>query len=458
MRSRLLIGAWVMVAGCHERVGLPSLDLEGVRAMLVVQSDDNDTKVIGFDLEPGVPAPVWTLSGDADIYTMGFGCALERLGLEAGLQERAVAPEEEVRLPQALFEREVTTGQDNWRTSSQRSDDVQDALRALPLTRESNCRTWTAQLEPVDVTLPNDGHGSAALAMSLQDGSAIVASVDGYYYRVWATGRVEDLPRSWPRAPRAMHAMADGTLWLFDGEGVLHRGSIDAGFEVVAAGGPAAPEGVLAALAGPRDSDTAFELFVATSSKMLARFDGAAWEVLDQQPTTNFFVPVVAWLGPGHAMAPGFGGRVVEYRDTELIRHLLPGQASPIGISQVPGVGVLVGSTGGLVYVYVQDDAEWRLHGDPGFEEYTLLLNPLPGRGLLVGGMIKTRAFRFGFSQWLPELGYCEPEQIDEPAAAMVAMDPSTYLLVTFTSILTVQSFDVSMLRVAQPPATCAPQ
>lgn len=453
-----MIGAWVVVAGCNEGASLPALDLEGARAVLVVQSDETvigkDSKVIGFNIETGAPAQLWPLSQDADVYAIGFGCPLERLGLEAGLQERVVASEEEVWLPHALFEREVTPGQENWRTSSERSDDVQDALRTLPLTRESNCRTWTAQIEPVGVGLPNDGHGAAALAMSLRDGSAIVASVDGYYYRVWATGRARSLGRSWPRAPRAMHAMDDGTLWLLDAEGVLHRGSIDTEFEAVASGGPAAPPGVLAAVAGPTDSSTAFELFAATSSKTFARFDGMAWEVLSEQPATRF-LPVVAWLGPGHAMAPGFGGRVLEYRDTELTRHVLPGDASSVSISQIPGVGVVAGATNGLVYV--QDGARWRIHGDPGFDSDSLVLNPLPGRGLIVGGSTGFGSFRFGFTQWLPELGYCEPEEIANPAEAMVAMDASTYLTVDATSILSVPSFNISIFRVAQPPATCAP-
>jgi len=458
MRARIIVGAYMVLVGCHEQVALPSLDLEGVRSMLVVQTDEGGTKVRGFDIEPDGLTPAWTLAGEADVHTVGYGCSLQRLGLQPGLQSQEVSEAEEDFLPQAYFEQRLRTGQEQWQMATERDAVVQEALRSLPLSRQTNCETWTAQLEPVDTSLPSDGHAGAAFMIGLGDGSALTASSNGYYYRVWASGQVEPLQRSWPQQPRAMHRQADGSLWLLDAEGDLYEGTVDGTFERVATGGPPLPEFGVAHMVGPEDAQGPMELFVATSSGTISHYDGASWRELlapSEAPRDQPRLPRLLWRGPGHMLVSGHTSDVLEFKSGSLMRQRLSDGAAPVGINEVPGVGVLVGSRSGKIYV--QQGTEWVLHGDPGIRQYTVLQKPLPGRGMLVGGLMQLFPARFTLSQWLPELGYCEPQ--DQPAVAVdtIALDEQTFLMVTLTNLFGNQSYNVAMRRVAQPPATCAP-
>lgn len=454
-RAFLAMVCGLALWACHEQVSLPDLDLDPAQSLLLVQTDDLGTTVQALDLSESNPEPAWLVHGEAEVYLMSYACPVPRLGLQPGLQPETAIPTDRLYLPQPLYERQLQTSaaSEGWQTPSQRPERVQEALHRLPLSHDVACEASTAQLERVEVSLPNDGHRTPAFALSMGDDTALLASSDGFYYLVLPTGQVKSLPRTLPMAPRAAHRMADGELWILDAQGVLHRGDLERGFEVVDRFGPVLGDAV-AVMTGPQQAGAPMELFLATSQQAFVRYDGAEWTTWATAGPLELLPPTVLWLGPGHAMSAGYNREVLEYVDSGLRRTRLPDGDFPVGLAELPGLGLLVGSAGGPVYL--KQGETWVLHGRPGFEAASYLLAPLPVRGLLVGGLVQARGFKFGFTQWLPELGYCPAEVLSDPAVAVVPVDAQTYVLVTITSLTTRQSFDIDMIRLGTLPATCS--
>lgn len=347
---------------------------------------------------------------------------------------------------------------------------VADALSRLPLNGASVCADRAAQLEKVQAGLPQDGHNLAAYVTALQDGTALVASKEGYFYRVWPDGRVRSItPPPVPGEPRAAHVTDDGTVYLLNSQGELHSGNLDDGFSLISSS-PLFDGADSVNLTGPTDPSATFELFAATTQRALLHFDGQQWTKTatatgtSTSASTDWTVrppPPVVWMGPGTAAAAYYGPdiRSIVIHSPEGTEVLAPPSPdiTPMGLGWSPGRGLLVGTIRGPVFQLQAGTGEWtRLPGSPQPRGFSRPIEALQSDALLIGQAISFGGRDFGFGQWLPEIGFCLPSVFTPLVLSMAKIDETTWVLNTATSLSANQAFDIAIIRQTAPPATCS--
>lgn len=443
------------LTGCYEVVPRPALEVDGARSAVLVVEHEAGREIYAVDLEEGWPR--FSARGPVDLHAALFSCPVARLGLEAGPVPEEPIPLEVDPLPPPLAEARLDEGAGAWALDAARPPEVQDALLRLPLPEDGGCALRSARFESVETALPSDGHNLAAFAVTLADGRALVASREGFYYRVDIEGTVETLPRLIGPEPLAAHALEDGTVYVLDAQGGLHRGTVEAGFTLVHESPDAFAGAEFVAMTGdPRPG--AEELFAVSPQTKLLRYDGARWTTLSTGAPSRLLLPKVLWRGPGRAVAPGFGddGRGILLVDGDRTEVSSP----PLGQVAV-GVGLraerlLVGTFSGEVYDYAE--GRWQLQPDLDLRAYVHLFQPLDRGGVLVGGIRRQRGLstEFGFGQYFDDLGACAAERLSNVAAEMTRVGEDGWLLVTVTSLVFEQAFDVAILREVAPPVDCS--
>lgn len=442
-------------SGCHEVVALPAPDLTDAQSILLIWSPHvGEVEAVAADVQAGLPGLVL---GEAEaVHALTFACPVARLGLEAGRQDLLELPGDEVLLPEPVRALSWQSGQGEWRASEAELPLVQDVLHRLPLTPERRCVARQAELVRVDTALPNDGHREAALAIHLPDDTALVASREGFFYRVRPSGRVETLPRLIEGVPLAAHAQDDGTVWLLNDGGQLTRGPLEGPRELVAERPGLFGRNMIAELTGPTDPALPLELFVATTSKTVARFAEGTWTVFGRARPSMFSVPRVLWRGPARAAALGFGdgGELLEYEQGRTNVTDL-GQDPAVGLTETEALGLVLGTRRGQVLI--RQGGAFTPLASSVFQSYALVLQPLPEGALLVGGLEGRFGFDYGLAQWLPGLGFCPPLDLDGIGVVSARVDDRTFLFLTVTNLNPDQAFNIALMRLETLPARCQP-
>ncbi len=118
---------------------------------------------------------------------------------------------------------------------------------------------------------------------------------------------------------------------------------------------------LIVALAGPQDGEAPFELFAVVhmnDTGAAMRYDGARWRVIRhseaQEPRNQ---PSLVWVGPSEAyFTPGRGGCrgvscIIRYTNGSTTAEGLQTAAPVSALANVPGVGLLAGTTAGRILI-----------------------------------------------------------------------------------------------------------
>ncbi len=463
------MGLWALLcatAGCHTQTAFVPPDIEDAASAVLVVLEPEQTRVFGIELGDEPQWPALAVAPNTQMHMLLFSCGLSRLGLDPGEIELESSIQS-YELPPALRQAKLRLPEHQWTATTLASRTVMDALNRLPLGGDTDCKYRSAQLENVPTALPQEGHNLAAFVVGLTDGTGFVASKEGYYYRVWPDGLVRSIAPPIPVDPRAAHVMNDGTVFLLDSQGGLHRGTIESGFTRISSSPLLADAGSVS-LTGPVNPENPLELFAATSQRALLRFDGLDWTVTATATGTATTAgehvtitppPGLIWMGTGRAAATHYGadGQSIAVYGPEGVRIFAPPpQVKPVGLAFAPDLGLLVGTARGPLFRL--NDGIWaRLEGGTRPPRgYSHLLRPLELGGLLIGQLTDVEGIKYGFGQWLPDLGFCPPEVLTHIAYDIAQIDEATWLLITVTNLNSNQAFDVAIIRQTAPPAACS--
>lgn len=451
---------------CHPVVSVPAPELEDAQSiLLVVTSELGEVRAVAADLGDPPALPTLALAEGEALHAFTFACPLARVGLQAGPQALTATPQEASLLPPAVRAATWAPGDAGWTPLGEPPAAVQDGLRRLPLDAAGRCRARQGRLVRLDAALPNDGHQEAAFLLSLPDDTALVASRNGFYYKVYPDGSSERLPPLSDVDPLAALLHDDGTLWLLDQAGQLTRGPLLGPRTVVATAANFFPPETTVHLSGPTDPSAPFELFAVSASvrvddqavRTLARFDNRGWRALADASPRGLVLPFGLWRGPGQVAAAGFGDRgrsLLEYAGSQTSSTSFEGTGA-VGLIETPELGLVVGLDDGRVVR--RAGGSFTPLGATDFEGYAFLFTPLPQGALLVGGLTRRRAFEFGLAQWIPGLGFCPAEVQPQVGFAIARVDARTWVMASVTSLTTRQAFDILLVRLETDPEPCQP-
>lgn len=460
-------GAWIIatcVAACHPESAIRAPDTSGAEAAVLVVVDDDSEAAYAIPLQAGPPTwPELALRGDTQMQLSLYACPLERLGLSAGpvtLDRRA---DRTNLLPQALRTLSHTDQDQGWAPAGEAPERVQQTLRFLPIAADTGCTQRTARLQSTPVRLGGDDRGAPAFAISLPDSTALIASRNGQYYRVDRDATVTPLNAPITAEPRAAHSLDDGTVYILDAQGTLHRGILGSSFEPVHTAPQLAVDRGTATMVGPTTQGSTTELFVATSQRSLHHFNGTDWTTTATAPPAAAqltYAPPLIWLGPGRVMATGYGseGRGLAVHaagQTELI--LPPRSNAPVGLGVGAGPGVLVGFDDGVVQRYFE--GSWELIVTPGLRKRAHFIRTLHDHTLLLGGgtSVDPADFAFGFGQWSAALGFCAPAATQDLPIMFADLGAQAWVLLTADNPQDDLPFNLTILREASPAPVCGP-
>jgi hypothetical protein len=416
---------------------------------LVVRSED--TALI-YAVDPKVPfsPPELHRRGMPEIETLEYLCDLERLGLQAGTQELSDATE--LRLPVPTRSKKLIGG--TW-TEGQVSEGTAGILAGLNLGTDNMCNVSRARFRSRELMFINDERDDPAFNLSLDENTAFVASLNGFYYLVDRDGaitRIDPFPDG--EAYAGGYRAFDGELWLMTLEGRLVRGTLDTGFEVVTSSAPFRPS-TRVDLVGPR-GDAPLELYALTDARDFLRFDGAKWEVLARSDDYDeIFRPQIAWVRPNEAVAIGVGraaNTVVRYRDGEAIEELLPDH--DIGLSAIafiPQFGLVLGRDDGAVFF--NDGSGWVPEPKERERFFVRSIVELEG-GLFYGAGLAQSFFEYELFQFYPSLGHCPPDKVSAyPMTHISRFDANTFLGASLADFEA--PTQLTLFEIAEPAFSC---
>ncbi len=431
--------------------------------MLVVV-DDNSEAAYAVPLQSGPPTwPELALQGDTQMHLSLYACPLERLGLSAGpvaLDRRA---DRMNLLPEALRTLARTDHDEAWVPAGEADERVQQTLRFLPIPADTGCTQRTAQLSTTPARLAADERGAPAFAISLPDDTALIASRNGRYYRVGRDATVTPLSAPITTEPRAAHSFDDGTVYILDAQGDLHRGTVGGSFERVHSQADLGLDSGSATMVGPATAGPTPELFVATTQRSLRHFDGSAWTTTATAPADAAqlnYAPPLIWLGPGQVMATGFGaeGRGLAVHRAGQTQVVLPPRSNaPVGLGVGAGPGVLVGFDDGVVQRYFEGN--WENIVAQGLRKRAHFIRPLNDGTLLLGGGTSVAAadYSFGFGQWSSAVGFCAPTATGALPIMFADLGAKAWVLLLADNPQDDLPFNLTILREASPAPVCGP-
>ena len=425
--------------------------------------DDDSEAAYAVPLQPGPPTwPELALRGDTQMQLSLYACALERLGLSPGpitLDRRA---DRMNLLPQALRTLARTNQDEAWAPAGEADERVQQTLRFLPIPADTGCTQQTAQLKTTPARLASDDRGAPAFAISLPNDTALTASRNGRYYRVDRDGTVTPLSAPIATEPRAAHSLDDGTVYILDARGDLHRGTIGSSFERVHSQPDLALGSGSATMVGPTTQGPTPELFVATSQRSLRRFNGSAWTTTATAPAAAAlnYAPPLIWLGPGQVIATGFGaqGRGLAVHRAGQTQVVLPPRSNaPVGLGVGAGPGVLVGFDDGVVQRYFE--GSWEIIVAQGLRKHAHFIRPLNDGTLLLGGgtSLDPTDYSFGVGQWSEALGFCALTATGALPIMFADLGAQAWVLLTADNPQDDLPFNLTILREASPAPVCGP-
>lgn len=274
------------------------------------------------------------------------------------------------------------------------------------------------RFERYDVLVPGTSAG-IGVGLALDETTVLVSAADvtfddepAEFFRVSETS-IERVTNTSTMTPfGGGFRTDDGQVWLYGPLGRFAKYT-NGSFELQTP--PAYQSGFFQSwLDGARDG-APFEMFALTDGGAFERFDGTSWEIVRDGFELLEHEGGVAWLGPSHAISIGSVRKgVIRYRDGVVTEEFLDsvGLTERLSaIANVPGIGAMVGSIAGEIFV--DDGTGWKK-----FEEG-------PRDGLEVNGLLPYRGgFVFGREiagleggwavQYVPGFGLCPAERVSE--------------------------------------------
>lgn len=375
--SALLLAMFACLSACRLEAELVDVPTSGARAALVVAVPAAGAlgalgappTIDAVDLPSPDDLRFPLLEPVDALYVLGYGCALDVLGLGEGRVPSG--GERPIPLPRSAQARDDGGA---W-MDAPRPIAALSALR-LPGPPPSGCATLASDA----VALPGTELDSPEATVGLGDGRLLVATSSGRAFVVDG-GQVSMVALSTSGPHVGLFREDGGEIVALTFEGRTVRGTLEGGFR---AGPSLTTRGPLAEtwLDGGGD-----ELFVLTPDGHFERSaGGGAFERLDEGDLGTIGSGGVAWVGPGEALAIGLGGGAYSYYVRGNYRRLRAELATADdfeAIARVPGLGVVAGTQQGFLYRWV--DGQWEPLGGRSISPQMRVVSAIEGR-LFFGG------------------------------------------------------------------------
>lgn len=434
--------------------------------MLVVQTDEEVPRIWAIDVGPDAPTVTPTLSviGTSRLVAVHFRCPLTALGLPPGEITLKPSPEPEIPLPAAIgLQSLVIDGGEatEWTPILELPPNALTALRRLP----SEPRVWdcigrTISIDIGSVSAPRP-RGRATFALALKSDRILVGTDRALAFTIDTVGTFREVTLA-PGGPwLAAYQGPDERIWLLDEDGRLASGRLDGPWTIATSSVPVSRSVLSAALAGPRDDQTPFELYAAAEDRTLARFDGQTWTDLTANPRSEvpdsalaLALPDLHWLGPGRVLASGVTRRLgtvvwIEAQTSTRTQRVLSGGDIFVEFRETASGTLLGGTLFGELRLF--DGTQWPVIEANG-EGYAAPIIPFEDT-FLVGGIDGLTLGRFQWFQLTEAGGLCPVGTLRLPAAiALWSIGPLQWLHLAASSIETREDFGV--IRIIGHPAT----
>lgn len=398
--------------------GWPSWEGYGVASVDVIDLSSEALPSLQFGDEPTLLVQTWA-------------CRPETLGLGPGRQEPLSEGAAERTLPAPLGNHLRPVG-GRWSENTTRLGPVVDHL---PFVEPKPCASRGLRLQLAPPERLGLAEGTYPLfGVPLRDGTALVGTSDGQLLRADGRGQAQRLPRPTKRI-RAAYPREGEELWLLDDDGALWSGPPE---------GPYTTAGATIAIGNPdfvtlkgNDPGEDTELYLITSHRKLARYDGIRWTVLAETATRSWgvgrgipiteLVPSLVRLGPGHVVTVGVGAAdngVYEWSQGRGTEHILPLPGDKFVRHVAKGAWSTLAATGSD-RLFVSDQGRTWSSPLPTGLDTPLTVEPI-GSGLLFGGAEHFAGMITGYH---PSTGVCLFGRAENVAIAFLPLDEATTLI-----------------------------
>ncbi|MFO0727829.1 MAG: hypothetical protein U1E65_28885 [Myxococcota bacterium] len=442
------------LCGCESVAPLDASVFSNAKAVLLVLLDRDGVgqKVLAIDAENDA-YPSFSSDLGGDVYALTYSCNLQRLGLSPGSIELEDQESSTALLPPQARRFVLPASVTAWTPAEVAPAAIDKTLRHLPLPPQNPCRAAGALYTSENLDLDNDGRDFPAFAVPIDDERVFAGSGNGALYEVHA--------HEYHRRPdleghhfKSGYRAQDRSLWMVDAYGQIWHGHPDRGFQRVTTSSITPTPKRNFAMAGPDREGVPFELYfqaydgdeaVEDEVTYFARFDGTRTEVLSRARRPGVFLPAVAWVGPGEAVAIGAGtstAGVVRYQGGQVRTEILPGIVGPASITQHPSLGTLVGRDSDGVSYRTGDT--WHAFDDVPVLYYIRVMRP-EGPGFLLGGSLEINFSASGFTQYQPTVGFCQAFERYTPVASVhfANLGPDKVVATTVASFVTAMGISV---------------
>ncbi len=341
-------------------------------------------------------------SFDRDVFALRFDRTLSDLGLDPGPQ--SLVDDGAPIMPTVSPPLRASLRNGVWSAWSP-VDALPGPFAAVRIPRRDLCVGFTIRsmlIEAADVEL-------AQIALPLDPSTILIVTNLGRLFELTRDG-MTTLPTTIATPSPLLAGARDpatGELWFAFKDGRTVHGSLDGTFEE----GPAMrSSGFMTLVLAGGDGPDGFELFAATSSRTLERLEGDHFTTVyeDRAADPERSRTRIAWVGPGSAVAIGWGNdRLIEYTDGSVrassiaLDFRLGNPDALYDVADVPPLGgAIAGSRCGLIFV--RREGEWRRLPEPPTNGRVFAATSID-HGILFGGQNGV------LTQYFEGVGYCEP-------------------------------------------------
>lgn len=373
-----IAGAWAagLLTGCGEqvvRVDVPGL--ERARAWIVAVRDEQRTKLYAQEVvgdEPVLSFEIDSL-GEYDVQAVLYGEALAELGFTAG-ELPIVTDDPRVPVPQGIAERSLAKDAEGRPTGWVESPSRPAWLSAVNVRGvASRCTRFSVtSIDAIPTADRNNNWGFAVVS-----GPEVVAGTDlGELFEIDTSGHARAIAGP-PEGLRATAAVPDdrGGIWVGDTFGRLWFGNVEKAPSTWMLRGGFSSVGRIDYMDLSPDGTV---MGVLTRDGAVASYTIATdtWRVLHRLQTDGGGRGGVLALGPDDFIAGGpFANTVTRIRGGFAEQEMVGAEAGVTSLREVPGIGVVLGT--GLGEVFVRRDGRWEALPASGSRFWVLGMAPL---------------------------------------------------------------------------------